>query len=308
MLFQVALAILIAAVIFFTAVYLWKFRRPSKVQHLLLDDCQTVTVEEHQIVYCQKGVGPDLLLIHGLGSSKYCWVDIYDRLSKHYRVTALDLPGFGQSDKLAHADYGYSSQIHRLRLFCEKLNLKDVVAVGCSMGGTLALGLAFEHPEFVKRLVLISPAVEPRLAAKAPRQFSWFLALFGHWLAHPLLVEGMAKNVFLRPEKLTPQMIQHYYSPYHRSRPAVLAFWKGIDVVRDFPHTQNFSNLQKPTLLLFGEKDRITPWWSVESLEKQAPSLVVRRNPDGGHHLMEDQPDFVIAAIEEFIGSHPQQN
>lgn len=306
MLFITATVLLAVAAIVL-AVYLWKFRRPATVTFFTLDQCNEVEIDGHRIRYCQKGEGKDLLLIHGLGSSMYCWVDIYEPLAKNYRVTALDLPGFGQSDKFVSGNYGYAAQVKRIKEFCDKLELSQLTTVGCSMGGTLALGLAFEHPQLVKSLVLISPAVDPRLAKKAPRQLAWILSGVGEWAAHPLLVQQMAKNVFRRPEKLTEEMIHHYYSPYHRSKAAVVAFWKAIDVVRDFPHFNDFQKLEKPTLLLFGEHDRITPWSSFTRFTKQVPSLVIRKNPDGGHHLMEDQPDFVIGAIKDFLGSATQQ-
>ncbi len=295
--FALALLFLIGLLYFFAVT------RKKQSKHLKLDKARRVKISDHEINYYQKGKGKDLLLLHGLGSSAFCWEDIYDELAKQYRVTAIDLPGFGLSDKKPELGYSYKEQIKRLKEFCDQLNISKNHLLGCSMGGTLSLGLAIDHPELVESVAVISPAIQPRLAWRAPKRAYWVVKLLGSRLAHPFVIDKMAKNVFVNQKKVQPEYLQHYYSAYIDSPDAVLSFWRAIDTIRDFPYSKSLGLIHCPVLLLYGEKDRVTPWSSLKTMQKQIPQLVCYRNADGGHHLMEDEPDFVIEKLQKFFGT-----
>ncbi|MEZ4873623.1 MAG: alpha/beta fold hydrolase [Bdellovibrionales bacterium] len=79
--------------------------------------------------------------MHGLGASVYIWRFIFKPLAKYFRVTALDLPGFGRSSKPI-ADYGLDAQSDRLLTALDRLDIKTAHFVGSSMGGALSLWLA----------------------------------------------------------------------------------------------------------------------------------------------------------------------
>lgn len=98
-----------------------------------------------------------LLLLHGYGESLLAWRLVLDRLARHYRVIAPDLPGFGVSDK-PDGSYDYPTYARWLGDFLLAQTKGPVIVVGHSMGGQIAAGLALDHPDRVVAAVLIDPA------------------------------------------------------------------------------------------------------------------------------------------------------
>ena len=96
-----------------------------------------VQVGEFTVHYYEGGPAdaPTLLLIHGFGADKDNWLRFSRPLTANYHVIALDLPGFGQSSKIANAPYDLNAQVARLEAFVRQLGLKQVNVVGNSMGG-----------------------------------------------------------------------------------------------------------------------------------------------------------------------------
>src|SRR6266581_840273 len=118
-------------------------------------ESRTVTIDGMNIHYVCGGSGPPLVLVHGLGSSAA--VEFYynlEPLAAHHRVLAIDLPGFGKSDKPV-LEYTIDLFVKAVRdlMACE--GLERAAVMGVSMGGRVALGLALDSPEMVERLVLV---------------------------------------------------------------------------------------------------------------------------------------------------------
>jgi pimeloyl-ACP methyl ester carboxylesterase len=111
-----------------------------------------------KLAYVDEGKGSEtILMIHGLGSYLPAWKKNISELSKNYRVIAVDLPGYGKSSKAPHSGLMtfYAGVIAEL---IQKLELGPVNLAGHSMGGQIAMVLALEKPELVKRLILVDPA------------------------------------------------------------------------------------------------------------------------------------------------------
>jgi pimeloyl-ACP methyl ester carboxylesterase len=106
--------------------------------------------------YVEAGTGPPLLFVHGYTGSKENWYPLAGMLKARYRVIAPDLPGWGESDRLPGADYGYVAQSERLAGFIRVIGGgRPVGLVGHSMGGGIAALTAARHPELVSKLVLM---------------------------------------------------------------------------------------------------------------------------------------------------------
>ena len=124
------------------------------------------TVDGHRVPYLEGGSGEPLILIHGFGANKDHWTMIAPFLTRHFRIIALDLPGFGDSSRRQDARYGLDDQIARLAEFAASLGLNRFHVGGNSMGGYLAAILAARNPDKVKSLWLLAPAgamsAEPR--------------------------------------------------------------------------------------------------------------------------------------------------
>src|SRR2546430_9719288 len=131
-------------------------------------DSRTITIDGVNIHYVCGGSGPPLVLVHGLGSSAA--VEFYynlEPLAARHRVLAIDLPGFGKSDK-PMLKYTIDLFVKAVRdlMACE--GLERAAVMGVSMGGRVALGLALDSPELFERLVLVDAlGVGPRRRAPA---------------------------------------------------------------------------------------------------------------------------------------------
>jgi pimeloyl-ACP methyl ester carboxylesterase len=177
-----------------------------------------VTVDDHRWRYLEGGAGPTLVLVHGFTGSKENWLLLAPYLHG-YRLLAPDLPGWGESDRLAGADYGIRAQAARLAAFLDALAVEEAVLVGHSMGGHVAGVLASEQPGRLRALVLMNTAGVQFLendfarrladgdnpfAVDSPEAFDrWLDELFVHrpWaprrVIHALGREQMAQRDFL---------------------------------------------------------------------------------------------------------------
>ena len=115
-------------------------------------------VDGHRLVYLHGGQGEPLLLLHGFGANKDHWAMVARLLTPHFRVIALDLPGFGDSSRNDAAHYGVEQQLARIAAFARAIGVERFHLGGNSMGGYLATLYALRHPEQVKSLWLLAPA------------------------------------------------------------------------------------------------------------------------------------------------------
>src|SRR2546427_8198780 len=128
-------------------------------------ESRTVSTDGMNIHYVCGGGAPPLVLVHGLGSSAA--VEFYynlEPLAAHHQVLAIDLPGFGKSDKPV-LEYTIDLFVKAVRdlMACE--GLERAAVMGVSMGGRVALGLALDSPDLVERLGLVDA-----LGARPPRR------------------------------------------------------------------------------------------------------------------------------------------
>jgi abhydrolase domain-containing protein 6 len=115
---------------------------------------KSVRVGDHDIAYIEGGKGESILMIHGFGANKDNWTRFAKFVTPTYRVTALDLPGFGDSTYLENASYRVADQAKRLDEFAGSVGLKKFHIVGNSMGGYIAARYAIMFPDKVLTLGL----------------------------------------------------------------------------------------------------------------------------------------------------------
>src|SRR5947208_4117260 len=175
----------------------------------------TVTIGGVNIHYVCGGSGPPLVLIHGLGSSAA--VEFYynlEPLAAHHQVLAIDLPGFGKSDKpvLAYTIDLFVKAVRDL-MACE--GLERAAVMGVSMGGRVALGLALESPELVERLVLVDA-----LGVGPPRRVLAYRILLTRGLGE-LTLRGTARAL----RQMNPATIRRFWGWYLRRPNRVETTW-----------------------------------------------------------------------------------
>jgi pimeloyl-ACP methyl ester carboxylesterase len=271
----------------------------------------TVLVQGQRIAYLDVGEGPPVILIHGFGGSMWQWEYQQHTLSQHFRVVTLDLPGAGLSDK-PEIDYRPDQMLDFFLGFMDAVKIPQATLVGNSMGAGLAIGMALEYPTRVAKLVLVdglpqhvmekltSPSVRRALETRAP---DWLIS-FGNMLFGGLMIESVLKEIVHDPALLTPAVIER--SNRNRQRPGII---KPIMAVREnLPLWESefavrVGTITHPTLVLWGEEDRVFPIAVGEELHQIIKGSQFIRIPKAGHIPQWERPDVVNQELITFI--HP---
>jgi pimeloyl-ACP methyl ester carboxylesterase len=235
--------------------------------------------------------GPALVLVHGAGGSHLHWPPALRQLPGR-RVIAVDLPGHGTSPGPAPATVeGFARALVGL---LEALHLEEVVVVGHSMGGAVALTLALEEPARVAGLVLVgsgaklrvAPALleatlDPALAAEAAE-------LVAQWSFGSLA--GSAQRALL-------------LETFAACGPGVAhGDFAACDA---FDARARLGELRVPTLVLTGAEDRLTPPRFAQFLGEHLAGARVALVPEAGHLVMLEAPAVVAREVEAFLGALP---
>ncbi len=265
--------------------------RPSAVpRHLALwlpagdVDVRTVTA----------GSGAEtVVLLHGYAESLMAFRSVFDRLSLNHRVMALDLPGFGASDK-PEGTYDLESYVSRLSDLLDHQTEGPLVLVGHSMGGEVAAALALARPQRVASLVLIaaagyglSPAFEA-LADDGGDGLGWVNSLVGLLLPlhDPIWLEEPGEVADYDPV-LDPR--------YRRSLTRVLEDF-------DFAALRGrLDRVKQPVLLIWGRRDPTIPYELGLAMAEDLPCATMVTVERTLHRPHQTEPGLVAAAIEDFL-------
>mgnify|MGYP002377367108 CR=1 FL=1 len=258
------------------------------------------------VAWRESGHGPSVLCLHGIGASMLIWRRLVPRLADQFRAVCMDWPGFGDSDKPENLDYGLDQQAEVLEKFLELKfvgpkfsNFKPPLVLASSMGGAIALHLAARRPELLRGLIVIAPATDP---SRIPKLFLP-LRRFGQQLArlHSMrLVQQIVNLVMARRELITPELVALYHRPFREDSRCGAAFFKALHLLADSRMPSVFMNLPVPLAIVHGGRDPLVRSESIRSLSQLNPQVRVLRHPEAGHHVMEDEPEWLAEQIIEF--------
>ena len=269
----------------------------------------TVEVNGERVAYLDVGQGQPVILIHGFGGSMWQWEHQQQPLSAEFRLITPDLVGSGLSTK-PEIEYRPEQMLDYFIGFMDALRIRKATLVGNSMGAGLAIGMALAYPDRVAQLVLIdglpanvrerltSPSIKRALDTAAP---SW-LASFGNWLFGGVMIESVLKEIVHDPALLTPAVIER--SNRNRQRPGVIP---PLMTVRDtLPlwesgFAKRIGEIRHPTLILWGEEDRVFPLPAGEDLQRTIKGSALVRIPNAGHIPQWERPDLANQAMIEFL-------
>lgn len=296
-------ALVILALVLFTA------STARRVEAALPPLGEFLEVDGARIQYVDRGRGPTILMIHGLGGQlRHFTHSLVARLERDFRVVVMERPGAGHSTRAPGSSAAPRAQAATVARFIRALGLERPLVVGHSLGGAVALALATEHPELVGGLALVAPLTQ--VEDEVPSVFRtlyiesaalrWLIA----WtLATPaaLLRRKAALDMIFGPEAVPPDYALAGGGMLSlRPRSFVSAATDLVAVRADMPAlVERYASLRVPVGILFGTGDRI--------LDHEVHGVAMRaRVPNlrlelvaGGHMLPVTMPDRVAAFVRD---------
>ena len=261
------------------------------------------------IHYEDRGRGRPLILLHGYGASTYSWRHVLPYFSKSYRVIAIDLKGFGLSDKPADGDYSVLEQSRMVYEFIRVHRLKNVVLAGHSLGGAVSL-LTYlmqadqgTHP--ISKLILIDTA-----------SYKQDLPLFISILTVPIINElslsltssnfksrMILKKAFFDHSKITKEMVTTYGANLSLPGASQALIKTARQMLPDNLEeiSERYKSIAVPVLLIWGKNDEIVPLEIGRKLAGNIPNSKLVVVPNCGHVPQEECPNEAIEAMASFL-------
>jgi len=249
-----------------------------------------ITVGGININYITEGQGRDVVILHGWGANIASVSPIINNLKTSFKVTALDLPGFGKSEE-PKEPFSVSDYSKIVKEFLEALEIKNPILIGHSNGGRIIIHLVTNFDINPRKIILIDsaglkppPSLKKTVRKSAFKLTKWFLTI-------PLWKD--------KSEGVLNRARAHFGSSDYKNATPVMRQTMVKLLNEDL--TPLLSKIKAPTLLIWGENDTATPLRDGEIMKKNIPDsgLVILKN--AGHFSYLDRPFEFSAVINNFL-------
>lgn len=255
--------------------------------------------------------GPAVVFIHGFGGSTFTWRETLPALaSAGYRAIALDLKGFGLSDKNFDEDYSHASQAVFVAGVMDELGIAKATVAGHSMGVSVLAHFATLFPERVDRLLLVDGTVKVEdedsnfdpigLLIRFPPIRQWARIVM-RWQLNEEQIAARLLTAYHDPEYVTPEIEAGYLAP-QKIKDWELAL---LGIVRDSSKNNLVLPLNEvvdaPILIVWGEEDSWVTLGRGKALADSLPGAQLTVIPDSGHLPMEEQAELFNERLLEFL-------
>lgn len=278
---------------------------------------KTVAAAMHQIHYLDSGATPGppaqgatssprvpVVLLHGIFAEKDHWVEFARPLTATHRVIAPDLPGFGESTRREDQAYDYAAHTERLRSLLDALGIEKAHLAGNSMGGTIAALFAAAHPERVASVAFIGAPHgirSPQPSAMDHLINSGQRPLVAH---DPAAFDAMMALVFEKRPFLPYPILHATQQDALRNAASNARLWDAQLKDRYLLQEKLAALEQHPTLVLWGESDRVFHPSGMRPLKAALPGAQVEALRGVGHLPMMEAPRDTALRYAEFL-RHP---
>ena len=247
-----------------------------------------------------RGLGPDLVLLHGWGLNSGVWEPISHALQRTFRVTTIDLPGFGRNAELFPQPYTLENLAKAIAPHIPQ----DSILLGWSLGGLVAQQIALNNAEALRALVLV--ASTPRFAeaddwagirATVLEVFEQQLERdFSKTLDRFLAIQALGAESARNDIKVIRQHVQHYPIPDDHALQAGLKILASADL-RD-----KISGISIPTCKLYGRLDSLVPAKAAHAIEALQPDAIQYTFAHASHAPFISHPDLFLDVLLEKLG------
>jgi pimeloyl-ACP methyl ester carboxylesterase len=251
-----------------------------------------------------RGSGEPLLLLHGFGASTLIWEAVIDGLAQHRRVVAIDLNGFGWSERPRdRASYTLEGQERLVLAVADRLGFERFDLAGHSYGGAISIFLASRHPERVRSLLLVD-AAQPTYGSERRRSWASSRAVASIYIRTvgltPRRVRRGLEESYADDAKVTDELVRAYLERLRVE--GVVAAFHGLTAPNGEPPAQiELERLMPPTLVVWGADDEIIAAEAGRAAAAKIPGAVYAEVAACGHSPMEECPAAFLAAVEPFL-------
>jgi 2-hydroxy-6-oxonona-2,4-dienedioate hydrolase len=245
-----------------------------------------------------------ILFIHGLGSSADRWLDIPDAISMYYHTIAVDLIGFGGSDKPKDVNYTIEQFSEFILEFIEKIGLsgddRKITLIGHSLGGYIAVDFAIRNKGLIEKLVLLdssgflkgpTPLLEQYLNAAKYPSYDSVRNVFEQMVAQPWKVLPIIINIFITRIN-SPGAKYPFESAYQNSTTTQI----------DLSRLKSIEDI--PTLIIWGKSDNLIPIEYSEPFKQVFKNYRVELIEDAGHAPFVEKPAIICEILHSFLSQN----
>ncbi len=260
------------------------------------------------LVTLQAGAGRPVVALHGLGGTKASFVPTVAALAPHYRVIAVDLPGFGDSVKPIRGGYGAPFFARAVTALLDALEIESADLIGNSMGGRVAIEVGLRYPDRVGRLALLSPS----LAWLRDRRWAPLVKMLrpelGLLQAAPRAVtERIVRRVVpAAGDEWVAAGLDEFLRAYLEPRGRAAFYAAARQIYLEEPHGPNgfwtrLATLAPESLFVWGRQDQVVPIGFARHVQRTLPAAR-HVELDCGHVPQIERPRETHATILEFLG------
>jgi len=270
-----------------------------------------VPIHGHEVGYRMAGEGPAIVLLHGISGSSTTWREVMPALASHYTVIAPDLLGHGTSAK-PRGDYSLGAHADGIRDLLVTLGIEHATFVGHSLGGGIAMQLAYQFPERCERLVLVASGglgqeVNLFLRLVSLPGSEYLLDLVLNTPLHDAVerLGPLLRRVGLRLDTTAGEVWKSYSTlATHGGRQAFVHTVRSvIDIGGQRVSARDRLYLTEtiPTMIMWGDHDRVIPVEHAYAAHELMPSSRLEIFEGAGHFLPWEVPDEFVRRLTDFL-------
>lgn len=257
-----------------------------------------------RIHFVRKGRGSPVVLLHGFMDTLQSWRGNIDALAEKYQVVALDTPGFGCSERPVQPVYSLKAQARVLDEFLSLQGIERATLVGHSLGGALAIQFAYDFPDRVEKLVLEDAAVYLRIprAGQVLRKIPSFVprGALGLYTMNPGAIRASLEQAYGDASRVDEESVQSRLRAL-RVRGTAEALTSMIATPRNSALPGAAARLNVPTLIIWGERDRVVPLAHGRKLLHEMHDARMEIVRGAGHLPHEEFPEMVNSLLVGFL-------
>ena len=269
-----------------------------------------VEINGRMMRYYQTGNGENILFIHGSMGSVEDWETLYPLLKDRYRVTAIDRPGMGFSD-IKNNDYTLDGNAKIVREIIKKLDLKNVIIVGHSYGGAIALRMAIDYDENIKGYLLLAPIGymydDPNVSI-ITKTIS--IPIYGEGVAvllGPIIGGGIIEKNLLRMMKGNEALFPENFISFRKElwnksiSTTTRARQSGNYNKEIVKYSTKYAKIKHNVSIIVGENDSKHILLQNDRLAKEIPNSKFVKLKSVNHFIQYEKPNEVVNVLDELI-------